>query len=124
MFGVAPRPLAAPLRLRFGPFLPGRRLPRSDGEEGIREEAALFPSTSALFQRHRPPTQTDVGLHLRSRLVLFYTDVGVLAEGGWEKAAITFGGAGGGSGDVKRGGATAGEGSRHIFSKRMNTAFA
>ena len=66
MFGVAPRPLAAaPLRLRFGPFLPGRPLPRSDGEE----EAATFSSTSALFQLHRPPTQTEVGLHLRSRLL-------------------------------------------------------
>lgn len=85
--GVALRSPAAPIRLRFGPFLPGRPLPRSDGEDDPFEESGLFSSISALFQRHFPPTQTDVGLHMRSRLSCFHT----LRESGWETAAVVFG---------------------------------
>ena len=65
---VASPPPAAPLRLRFGPFFPGRPLPLSDDGDDPSWEAAIFPSTSVLFQLHRPPTQTDAGLHLRRRL--------------------------------------------------------
>lgn len=74
-----PGPLAAQPRLRFGPFLPGRPLPLScagGGGDGSSGEEAIAPSSAALFQRHRPPTQTDRGLHLRRRLGEFSFGVG------------------------------------------------
>lgn len=105
--GVAPRPLVAPLRLRFGPFLPGRPLPRSDGEDGPCEEAVIF-------HRHCPPTQTDVSLHLRRRLSLIHRR---RAGGRQQQSRLR-----GARGQRRRETMTvnaAREGSRRVFSKRV-----